>query len=747
MKTQVKLLGSVLWGLAVFGCTVPWASAEDPSRFLAVTNWHAAFTRTLQSSGTYTEGSCIYKWSFSHSGQISSQLQYLPEATWTDAGSTNVSVTISIQDSGSQTCGDSTITYQASAGNPMQVLQGCGLVIDVASTNYAFSPGYLLFPVKGTVDGSAYPDTGLMWAPPFQLFLNPILEPLPASGMVLQGSRRYPLNTLDYQDSGVFTVAASGSPLGATGTTEGLNGELVLTWTLTPSVEEVEVVIESDQYEDWLPTGDLKDWNKHGEDILFVIARLRLKDGTEDQVPQSRAKWFKFELLEVSSEPGVCMNRPSKQSANTRSDLRFESSVNGPPLIVPALAIQDGGLTAKTPNDDEGYAGVVAGISSFDFGAYGKLKVTAEVNGREIVGYWKNDPAREQKPLLLPKRQPDSKIADKWKEDNNAGGLADDDDSENDPVGDGHQGDGLTLYEEYRGFSENLRHTVGNPRKKDFFVCDRIGNGISTAGISLFAAQSRLRVISKLRPEEFNVSAGLNFDTQINFNHSQNAPHGVDQHGVLLLRGAADADESFSEGSYGGTPGASGPIFMGPYISRNSGWQTIDLAGGGRVITFLGASSVAHELAHTCAVWHHGDSDDKVTWRKVTRFENGVARDVLQENGQDITLLYESGQPAPLGIGSNLTIGVPQGQHSGNGDCIMRYFSAVAYRSQSDFRVRYKVEEVKGINLCTSATGTGVNAAGRSPQPRYGDAAPNRGNCKGQICVNDRYMDSAEHQR
>src|SRR5437660_7764328 len=69
----VLALGCVV--LAQFGIS-SWG-AEDPRRFLAVTNWYATFTRTLQSGGTYTEPGtgCVYTWSFSHAGGISSQLK------------------------------------------------------------------------------------------------------------------------------------------------------------------------------------------------------------------------------------------------------------------------------------------------------------------------------------------------------------------------------------------------------------------------------------------------------------------------------------------------------------------------------------------------------------------------------------------------------------------------------------------------------------------------------------------------
>ena len=41
--------------------------------------------------------------------------------------------------------------------------------------------------------------------------------------------------------------------------------------------------------------------------------------------------------------------------------------------------------------------------------------------------------------------------------------------------------------------------------------------------------------------------------------------------------------------------------------------------------------------------------------------------------------------------------------------------------------------------LCTSGAGTGVNDASHKPQPRYGDAAAGRGNCRDQIRVSDKY--------
>ena len=167
---------------------------------------------------------------------------------------------------------------------------------------------------------------------------------------------------------------------------------------------------------------------------------------------------------------------------------------------------------------------------------------------------------------------------------------------------------------------------------------------------------------------------------------------------------------------------------------------------------------LAHELAHTCAVWHHGDTDTKETWQNVFIIENGVVRSVIRENGQDLKLRLEGDTPVTDFFAiSDMYIGVFGGQHSGDEDCFMRYYCAQAFRSRFDDHVRYMVgglfstiPESPGIHLCTSTNGTGINKA-QNPsvpwRPRYGDAGPNRGNCKSQICVNDLFMDPSYHQR
>jgi hypothetical protein len=158
-------------------------------------------------------------------------------------------------------------------------------------------------------------------------------------------------------------------------------------------------------------------------------------------------------------------------------------------------------------------------------------------------------------------------------------------------------------------------------------------------------------------------------------------------------------------------------------------------------------STLVHELMHTLNVYHHGDRvDPQVRW-----INAGDTEDVLEvrlnKNGdpvgqpKPIRVLRESGEKVPGRLpegGLDIRIGVPQGQHSGNDSCVMRYDSAGAYVSVSDPDVRYRAtNEPTGTMLCRSRLGTGLNETGRQPQPRYGDADSGRGDCYHQILVND----------
>jgi hypothetical protein len=233
-------------------------------------------------------------------------------------------------------------------------------------------------------------------------------------------------------------------------------GQITLTWRFQPDdFEQVEVVVDPDHYETWLPQGTT-DENTSANQI-GIAAKLQTRDG---RVPQQKAAKFRFELLQVSREPGTAMNFPAEPAGNPRPDLQFEETYNPAPAVV--TDPKDRQKAEYSPVDGLN-AGIV--VSSFDWGAWGTIKVTAVLeSGEEIVGYLRN--RRDCERIPLPKRHDGSRIGDHWKRTAQVVGKSDYEDDEPNPVGDGHLGDGFTLYEEYRGFYENGEHIFGNPQRR-----------------------------------------------------------------------------------------------------------------------------------------------------------------------------------------------------------------------------------------------------------------------------------------
>jgi len=88
----------------------------------------------------------------------------------------------------------------------------------------------------------------------------------------------------------------------------------------------------------------------------------------------------------------------------------------------------------------------------------------------------------------------------------------------------------------------------------------------------------------------------------------------------------------------------------------------------------------------------------------------------------------------------DLEIGIEHGEDSGSQDCVMRYYFAQAYPKKGSDNEYYFIPPGSnpiGVELCELPAGTGVNASGRAPQSRHGDAAPGRGNCAAQLNPND----------
>jgi hypothetical protein len=728
------------WFLAVGNTLWFWTQpgfGADARQFLTVAKWRGAFTQTLFVEGSESNPKgCAVTAHWRHDFSVSTTLNVLltspSGAAWSadffeSVGGTNAPFTghVVVDEYLQAVCPDGTTTAQVQNGR----LQGSfGLqILTLPSPTYTVSfPGVM---VDGYINGSFASSYVEDWVAG-----TGVTSPLPAgTNLVLEGSTNIAVNSQD-----VTLEFLVGDP------TTLLNGVTkTVTWHLEPAAD-LELVVDIPGYDSWIPAADLKNAALGYEgNTLAVTATLQQTDGTPTAV---KADKFHFELVSDSQQPGVCMNFPSKDAANTDPDLQFNLHKND----TAKFTASDSGRVIETLPTTAGST-ATAVLSAYDFGAYAVLRVTAYVGGQPIVGYLKSDPSRKTTDIRLPKRASDSFIADAWKQQMGVTGAKDDDDLDDAPTGDNDKGDGLTLYEEYRGFSENRTHRRTNPHHKDLFIRDEISSSRSMSGITLWRRLSQLDVHARLAADEITF-----FTRVINFNIDGSTPHKVDQHVLILAsRDEGGVSKAVPSGpAYTGmnsTPASKSVIGILPDID----YFTAVAVGRGKIMTDEFASTVAHELAHGCSVYHHGDLDQHPTWAfDSLDVANGGA--LYQESGSSspglIFVLNEAGSrlaPFPGGTSVVVWIGMPKGQHSGMEDCIMRYDCAQAYDSTPQPGGRYWIEgdELTGLFLCTSQNGTGVNAPGRSPQPRYGPTADRRGNCAGAICVNDTYVDDAKHHR
>lgn len=471
--------------------------------------------------------------------------------------------------------------------------------------------------------------------------------------------------------------------------------------------EEIEAVMipqdkgkpENEKYPNWMPEAG-NDEDTAGNS-LHVSVVLQPK-GQEGKMPSKTGK-FHFELADVSHEPGVCLNWPPEGLAKTTPDLKIDGSSN--------RQLHPNGVDGQSADSDDKLLASSVTVSSYDWGAYGKLKVTVTLDdGTTVVAHLKDEPDIES--LTIPKDDNGNHIADAWERKMGLSGdvseTSDDDDS---PAGDGTKGDGLSAYEEYRGFQVQGHHISTDPKVKDLFVYDQDDMTLGYFGASGLDLHS-------VRSEEFTFSSpggGGQNPWVINFNSGFG---NLGKQHLLFLRNATLGN---------GKLGDSGGINPGP--PKTTYWIKLDVAytaslGGVNELQ----STIAHELAHRTNVWHHGDKDYDVG--KVEKeLSPGNWVEMLKRKPDDVW-----------------TVSAQGGQSSG-ADCIMRYelidffeWDAGPYRWTKPPGAlqrggRYRKPAPPGTTFCSDFRGAGVNAPGNQPAPLAGDAT--RGICQKQFCVND----------
>lgn len=543
-------------------------------------------------------------------------------------------------------------------------------------------------------------------------------------------------------------------------------------WTITPVPPNLDLVVETiPDYRTWRPSGGSSEKDPGfdpdtGSGELSLEARLIDKDtGLEATVNPEKVT---FLLADVSHEPGVVLNFPA--SGTSDPDLTFQCLPD--PFATSTCALTNSDTEADfTPIQGESATSFFLLLVPHDWGAWGTLNVTAMVAGTQVKGHLQLPPPSVSDPnatdILLPQRQPGSFIADTWKTAHSIPlDTPDTDDQEDSPNGNsGYKGDGLTLYEEYRGFyvpscpgCSQMTHREGDPTKKDLFVIniDRAARPDINDGIKLFQSSTGLNVccrtltVSQITPDRI-----------VNFNHA-NGPHEVDQHAVLIGQGASGTNGCTSlKTNMPSPPIAVNRIFIPPlndFMNHVLSYQQKGLVVS-PAITEL-QSMVAHELGHASSIWHHGAdlegdpywySPDGSTIKEIPKgtSKSAVLTYVTNDLGTPIRVFTEGGgrtasqqlHAGDIGLGQNVAHVFPRGEfngtHGGDVMCFMRYDSSTNYVAQADPTKRYYAGEFAGLSLTNTVQGTGTNRSPRTPQSRYGSAQSGRGDCSTELCIND----------
>ncbi len=568
---------------------------------------------------------------------------------------------------------------------------------------------------------------------------------------------------------------------------------LDVSWQIDVTLPPVELIITAPGYDEWRPEGNIKKPNEPGNKLV-ARATLKPKKGEGTFVP--RVMNIRFQLLDTSREPGVCLNWPLG-AEDEDYDLRL-AAVNGG-----TLSRKDQVLEMPDPRrNDEGQAYAEVQIDSYDFGGRASLRAVCLLNdGREIEGVMKDVGEMPR----LPKMKSPGWIADSWRKEHKVEKLVDDDDGE-EVKGQKDNGDGFTLYEEYRGWVEKGKRLEGDPEKKDFFILNLIG-GDAKGGIDLFEELSELKVHAKLKRSEMSEK------TRLMNGNRRDGPYNKDQHGVWVKTfgskselGDDGAMTVMNKKGVAGRPGLVDGIGILARDNTESAFnKPFNLAAGDAIFAYDRA--IAHELLHSVGVEHHGKGDynmiagyvstrnpvnktgrpyygtspDKPVdlrneegedlaqkeipeYEKMRKFADMMMLErvlkegagYIQRNGANYNPLFHTPQDyADLQIEILVvycfmhvygTVGVEHGEHSGAEDCLMRYYFAKFYESKKPptignmmyYLVTPGTERI-GMEICRSSKGTGVNAPKppNLPQSRYGSAASDAGSCFEQICPND----------
>lgn len=476
------------------------------------------------------------------------------------------------------------------------------------------------------------------------------------------------------------------------------------TWSFHRGTIDAEFLFGSLEYDVWQPRPGT-DENTPGSKITVILAVVG-KDGKPSRL---KAKYFELELKNTSSEPGIALNAPLNPLANPQPDLKF--------LEMPNAVISKNGqsikLSANDATDD------LVRIGSFDGGGYTTLSGYAILeNGIRIEGH--AQPGGKINGMDIPKRSPGTRIAHSWVL--KYGNLNESDDKER-SIGNSNDGDGLTVYEEYRGIWSLGEWRRLDPLVKELMVgVDELP--VFSDGMKVLAEAAGISVLP-LAPGE------LTEDRCVNRNVSESVHK---QYALRLVSGKLDSSIGVNLPVFRQrkSPKESERVIIDinrmkkDYEVRKKAWMEKNITIPFTLEYWI-KSTVAHELAHGIGVEHHGPSS-KEQERQIASDDSGTYT-IFASAVTEI-------KQRPFHIGGK--VGLPGGEASGDLNCMMAdpLLYQWALRSSAGKFAYYEVPPLKmGIALCTSAKGTGINMSASNMETYFGNATD--GNCLGKMKISD----------
>ncbi len=314
--------------------------------------------------------------------------------------------------------------------------------------------------------------------------------------------------------------------------------------------------------------------------------------------------------------------------------------------------------------------------------------------------------------ITIPERDPNSKIATSWLNANGNPGEKDDNEKS---MLNSNNGDGLSAYEEYRGFISEGKFKRLDPKKKE------IGIRIKKKEMSVFDDGIKRVEIA------YDSNAIRFLDTEIKETRELNANFKTSnifpQRALRLELG--DLPDALGQAFNMGGPRNTTLILIDTPAINNEYQGWVSDASPDRLkftVSDYISLATAHEVLHGCNAMHHGVKP------KIS-LDHEAKRDcMVPDSIYDAHNVVENFRPKSL-----FYVGSTGGLESGDIECLLCYypFYTWAYSVGGDGdHIYHKVPTLQlGRRLCDSPNGTGINALPYF----FGNAMAGRGNCLGQL--------------